>query len=111
MDELEDATSDTFVFKPVTRIFPHLSSEALPDIFEPFLPLIHLNEKFSPTDLMHLTGAFVADVINVIGLFSLAMYKFELNDKVKVVDLNYTLPSTPIGSHQAKIRHKTTNKV
>ena len=110
MDELEDATSDTFVFKPVTRIFPHMSTEAMPDIFEPFLPFIHFSGKLSPSDLIHYSTTFVGDMINVIGLFSLAMYKFELNDSVKIVDLNYTLPATSLG-HQPKARHKVTNNL
>jgi hypothetical protein len=110
MDELEEATSDTFVFKPVSRIFPHMSTEALPDIFEPILPFLHFNGKLSSSDLMHYTATFLTDMIHVIGLFSLAMYKFELNDSVKIVDLNYTLGSTSLG-RQSKVKHKTTSNL
>jgi len=109
MDELEDATRDTFVYKPIRRIFPHLSTESLPDIFEPALPFIHFDGEISATDLIHFTATFVSDVVNVIGLFSLAMYKFELNENVKIVDLDYTLPNKNFGVKYEKNRKNTRN--
>jgi len=46
------------------------------------------------TDLLSAIASFFSDSIEIIGQFSLSMYKFELLDGVKIVELNNTLLSS-----------------
>ncbi len=46
------------------------------------------------TDLLLAIASFFSDSIEIIGQFSLSMYKFELLDGVKIVELNNTLLSS-----------------
>ena len=70
------------------RVFPHISTENLPDLAEPLLPFIHFSGHLSsPSEVLHVVGAFLSDCLDTVGQFSLSMYKFELKDGVKVVEL------------------------
>ena len=55
---------------------------------EPLLPFIHFSGHLSsPSEVFHVVGAFLSDALDTVGQFSLSMYKFELKDGVKVVEL------------------------
>ena len=86
-----------------------MSTESLPNVIEPLLPFIHFNGKLTnPSDLLFAVGAFLSDAIETIGQFSLSMYRFELKDGVKIVELNYTLSSS--ASSKLKKQTKTAEK-
>ena len=70
------------------RVFPHVSTESLPNFVEPLLPFIHFEGKVTnPSDLMWAIMSFMSDAIDILGQFSLSVYKFELLDGVKIVEL------------------------
>ena len=88
------------------RVFPHVSTESLPNVLEPLLPFIHFDGHLtSPSDVFSVIGAFLSDAVDIIGQFSLSMYRFELKDGVKIVELeNFTLGSTVVDKKKLKVR-------
>ena len=61
----------------------------MPNLAEPLLPFIHFSGHLTnPSELFHVVGAFLSDAVDTVGQFSLSMYKFELKDGVKDVELD-----------------------
>ena len=82
-----------------------MSTESLPNVLEPLLPVIHFDGQLtSPSDVLSVIGSFLSDAMDIIGQFSLSMYKFELKDGVKIVELeSFTLGSS-LDLNKPKVR-------
>jgi hypothetical protein len=91
-----------------------VSTESLPNVLDPLLPFLHFSGDLSnPSDVLSAVGAFLSDAVDTIGQFSLSMYKFELKDGVRTVELNSFSQTFAAEKKSAKVRRKNVaeNKV